>query len=74
MKSFMLSGAHGRVTRRLMDWCDEAALVHWSQESEHEPEWQEAHRRLREEGRRSKVNYPSAAHEQYLIPKLNPGD
>jgi hypothetical protein len=69
MKSFVLSGPHRQVMRRLLEWCDEAAVVHWAQESEQEPDWLEAHRRLQQEGRRSKVNHPSPAQEKYLIPK-----
>jgi hypothetical protein len=72
MKSFMLAGPHRQVMPRLLEWCDEAALVHWEQESDREPNWQEAHRRLQADGRRSKVNYPSQAHESFQIrpPKL----
>ena len=69
MKSFMLSGPHRRAMPRLLDWCDEAALVHWAQESQQKPDWHEAHRRLQQEGRRSKVRYPSSAHEKYEIPR-----
>lgn len=67
MKSFMLAQPHGQVMRRLLEWCDEAALVHWEQESDGKPDWQEAHRRLQEDGRRSKVNHPSPAHESFQI-------
>ena len=28
MKRFMLAGVHGRAMRKLLHWCDEAALVH----------------------------------------------
>ena len=52
MKSFMLTGAHRQVMSHLLEWCDEAAVVHWTQESGREPDWQEAHRRIQEEGRR----------------------
>jgi len=69
MKSFMLSGPHRQAMPRLLDWCDEAALVHWAQPEAHQPDWQEAHRRLLGEGRRSKVRYPSPAHEKFEIPK-----
>jgi Domain of unknown function (DUF3291) len=68
IKYFVLSGPHRQVMRRLLEWCDEAALVHWMQESEREPDWLDAHRRLLQEGRRSKVNHPSPGHENYLIP------
>ena len=72
MKSFMLSGAHRQVMPRLLNWCDEAALIHWTQDTEQMPDWYEAHRRLQQEGRRSKVRYPSPAHERYEItrPKI----
>lgn len=69
MKAFMLSGAHRQVMPHLLDWCDEAALVHWEQPTDQAPEWQEAHRRIQQEGRRSKVRHPSPAHEKYDIPR-----
>lgn len=68
MRNYMLSGAHGRVMKRLLDWCDEAAVVHWTQETADAPTWPEAYRRLQQEGRRSKVRHPSAAHTAYRIP------
>ena len=71
MKSFMLSGPHRQVMRRLLEWCDEAALVHWAQESSEPPSWSEAHKRIQEEGRASKVNHPSEHHRAYLIPPLH---
>jgi hypothetical protein len=67
MKNFMLSGAHRQMMRRLLEWCDEAAVARWEQETDREPDWLEAHRRLQAEGRRSKVNHPSADHERYQI-------
>lgn len=69
MKSFMLSGAHRQAMPRLMEWCDEAAVAHWEQETHQPPGWYEAHRRLQQEGRRSKVNHPTPAHQTYQIPK-----
>lgn len=65
--TFMRSGVHGPVMRKLRDWCDEAALVRWTQESVDLPPWEQAHTRLQQEGRRSKVNHPSAAHTAYVI-------
>lgn len=59
MKNFMLAGPHRVAMRKLLEWCDEAALVHWLQEARDLPEWKEACRRLQTEGRRSKVNHPS---------------
>jgi hypothetical protein len=68
MKAFMHGRPHGPVMRKLLDWCDEASVAHWTQESGELPSWPEAHRRLQQEGRRSKVNHPSAAHTAYEIP------
>lgn len=68
MRAFMTSGPHLRVMPHLLDWCDEAALVHWVQTSEEPPPWPEAHRRMLAEGRRSKVRHPSEAHRQFDIP------
>jgi hypothetical protein len=69
MKSFMLAGVHGRVMRKLLDWCDEAAVVHWNQESADPPTWAEAASRLRADGRRSKVNHPSVANRNFVFPE-----
>ena len=68
MKAFMLAGPHRKVMRRLLEWCDEAALVHWQQDADQPPDWDGAHQRLQREGRRSKVNHPSPAHENFQIP------
>src|SRR4051794_28078517 len=62
MKAFMHSGVHGPVMKRLLTWCDEAAVVRWTQDAAALPDWNEAHRRLQLEGRRSKVDHPSPAH------------
>jgi heme-degrading monooxygenase HmoA len=67
MKAFMLAKPHGPTMRSLLHWCDEAALVHWAQSGAELPSWREAHKRLQQEGRRSKVNHPSAAHTAYTI-------
>ncbi len=67
MKAFMNSGAHGLVMRKLLRWCDEAAVAHWTQEGTELPSWEDAHKRLQREGRRSKVNHASPAHTAYEI-------
>jgi hypothetical protein len=43
----------------LLEWCDEAAVAHWNQESAELPDWKTAERRMAESGRLSKVNHPS---------------
>lgn len=68
MRSFMLAGVHGRVMRSLLEWCDEAALVHWVQESPPLPSWEEAYQRLQQSGRVSKVNHPSEDHRNFRLP------
>lgn len=68
VKRYMVSGAHGKAMRHLLDWCDEASVVRWHQESTDLPTWMEAHRRMKHEGRRSKVRFPSAGQESFEIP------
>jgi hypothetical protein len=68
MRAFMVAGAHRATMPRLFEWCDEASLVDWQQESAEPPSWPEAHRRLLQEGRRSRVNHPSEAQQRYDIP------
>ena len=67
MRSFMQSGVHRRIMARLPEWCNEAAVVHWVQDADESPSWQEAHRRLQEEGRRSRVTQPSEAQRRFEI-------
>ena len=59
MRAYRNAGAHGRVMPRLLDWCDEASLAHWHQESADLPDWRQAHQRIVKEGRLSKVRNPS---------------
>jgi heme-degrading monooxygenase HmoA len=68
MRAFMLAGAHRSIMPRLLQWCDEAAVAHWLQDSPEPPSWQEAYRRLQQEGRASKVDYPSAAQSRFEVP------
>lgn len=68
MKSYVISGVHKQGMRSLLEWCDEAAVVHWDQEGSQPPSWEEAFRRLREEGRPSKVNHPSQDHRAFQFP------
>ena len=63
MKTFMTTTPHLEAMKKLAHWCDEASVVHWTQSEPTFPDWMEAHRRLKAEGRRSKVLYPSKAHE-----------
>jgi hypothetical protein len=67
MRRFMLAQPHGKTMRKLLEWCDEAALVHWQQDQPDLPSWTEAHRRLQAEGRTSKVLHPSPDHAAFRI-------
>lgn len=62
MRDFMASGAHRIVMPKLFDWCDEASIVHWEQPEQSLPSWTDATRRMREEGRPSRVRHPSSHH------------
>ena len=72
MRAFMLSGAHRQAMPRLLDWCDEAAVVHWNQEALAPPAWTECHQRLIAEGRASKVSQPSQAQRRFDFPAPRP--
>jgi hypothetical protein len=67
MRAFMFAPAHRRVMPKLLQWCDEAAVTHWLQETPEPPSWQEVHRRLQQEGRTSKVDHHSAAQLRFEI-------
>jgi len=67
MKAFMHASPHGPTMRKLLEWCDEASLVHWTDEDGAIPAWTEAHARLQRDGRTSKVHHPSAAHRDFAI-------
>lgn len=73
MRTFRSKGAHGRVMPKLMHWCDEAAYAHWTQATSQTPDWSEAHRRLIEGGKLSKVSHPSDAHAAKRIVAPRPG-
>src|ERR1700738_2578967 len=62
MRAYRNEGAHRKVMPRLLNWCDEAAVAHWSQETGDLPDWREAHQRLVNEGRSPRVNHPSPDH------------
>jgi hypothetical protein len=68
MRAFMLAPAHRRVMPKLLQWCDEAAVTHWLQETPEPPSWQEVYRRLQQEGRTSRVDHPSAAQLRFEVP------
>lgn len=72
MRAYMTTGDHGAAMPRLAGWCDEASVAHWEQAKDALPSWTEADRRMRGEGRPSKVRHPSASHADlsYDAPRL----
>jgi hypothetical protein len=72
MEAYRIAGMHLASMPKLLNWCDEASLAHWTQDSAGVPEWGEAYRRMVEDGRPSKVNHPSASQLVHRIPPLVP--
>lgn len=73
MRGFRQTGARGQVMPKLLEWCNEAAYVHWSQDNLELPDWREAHRRLVQDGKLSKVYHPSPAQVAKQIVEPKPG-
>jgi heme-degrading monooxygenase HmoA len=73
MEAFRVQGAHKTAMPKLLDWCDEAAVAHWTQESRELPSWKEAYERIIKEGRPSKVRHPSKAHVAHDFSPPRPG-
>jgi heme-degrading monooxygenase HmoA len=69
MRAYMLAGVHRSAMRKLPHWCDEAAVVHWNQDTNELPSWHEAWGRLLRDGRRSKVDHPTPAHASHQLPQ-----
>lgn len=62
MRAYMAAGAHLKAMPKLQKWCDEASVVHWTQDDSTPPSWEEADQRMRTLGRPSKVRHPSVKH------------
>jgi hypothetical protein len=68
MTQYKSAGAHKRAMPLLLWMCDEAALVHWHQETRELPDWNLAKERMEKEGRFSNLPHPSNYHQQKIIP------
>jgi hypothetical protein len=64
MRAYGASGAHRKAMPHLADWADEASSGHWSQPGGDLPEWPEAVRLLREEGRTLTLRHPGPNHTE----------
>lgn len=75
MRRYMTTGSHKAAMPQLLDWCDEASVVHWEQPDPAVPSWTEADQRMRTSGRPSKVHNPSPHHAslQYRTPRMTTG-
>jgi hypothetical protein len=62
MRRFMTTDSHKAAMPHLLHWCDEASVAHWEQADNSLLSWTEADKRMREEGRVSKVLNPSPQH------------
>ena len=62
MRAYMTTGPHRAAMPHLLGWCDEASVAHWDQDGEALPSWAEAERRMRSEGRPSKLRHPGPHH------------
>src|SRR5271163_3458281 len=59
---FMTTSPYSAAIPHLLDWCDEASVVHWVEPDETLPSWIAADKRMRESGRPSRVRNPSPQH------------
>jgi hypothetical protein len=62
MKSFRNSAAHLKAMPKLSRWCDEGSYVHWEQDEPSLPTAKVCYERLRDSGKLSRVQDPSAGH------------
>lgn len=62
MRAYMTSGDHKAAMPKLLDWCDQASVAHWNSATAELPTWQECDRRMRAEGRISKVRNAAPGH------------
>jgi hypothetical protein len=71
MNEFRATDAHRAAMPKLLETCDEASFVQWSQGDAGLPSWEESHRRMVTDGRAS-VNRPSPSQQKKVFPRLNP--
>jgi quinol monooxygenase YgiN len=73
MRAYGASGAHRKAMPHLADWGDEASVAHWRQGGDQLPDWPEAARRLREEGRPLALRHPAPDRPRITEPKTTFG-
>jgi hypothetical protein len=72
MRAFRASGAHLRAMPRLLTWCDEASVAHWTQDEPVTPTPDVAFAKMQASGRLSKVHHPSARQSAGQTRSLRP--
>jgi hypothetical protein len=68
MNAYRTAGAHRKAMPKLLNWCNEAAVVHWTQDSSEIPLWREVPQRMGDGGKLSKVYHPSPVQASAQIP------
>jgi hypothetical protein len=68
MKAYRNAGDHAAAMAKVIDWCDEVASAHWSQDSGELPEWGAIARRIAGEGRFVKLPHASSRHTAREVP------
>ena len=69
MRAYMTSGDHLKAMPKLAEWSDEASVVHWHQDHRERPDWTEAARRMKAEGRPAKLRHPGPHHADMSFPE-----
>ena len=59
MRAYGASGAHRKAAPHLAECADQASVVHWTQRGGELPDWPQAVRRLRLEGRSVRLRHPA---------------
>ncbi len=69
MHAYVVSGAHRKAMARLPDWGEEASTVRWTQDDPGLPDWTEAERRMRRDGRALPLRRPGPDHARLGFPE-----
>lgn len=64
MAAYRVSGPHKKAMPKLQQWCDEASVANWSQDTDVLPGWKEIKARMLSGGHLSRLTYPSRMHER----------